>query len=304
MSPMTREEQDRLYGEHAKEIDRMGLKMTRCRDLGAEYEYHACVDGVLLCDYVGHYSIRIILGDLPVSNCVECPTCAAAALAHEQANTVPPVARETTSVWVDGDGVPRPDVRVDGMVSLWNPEDSTFGIKPVNVLDSRVDNDDIAAKILFHSDARKSVEGVQGWTNRAVAILQAHAKACSLIPERLVEEKRKADVWWEALDEHDQELFVTEFIDTLCDLLLDPGEGRTREELRDSMETYLDAQYDAEDRHMAPLPRQAQLNKIIDVLLANEGKEPVIYVRDGLICQHINEVEEQAIQKALLEELK
>lgn len=79
------QEQAIRYRAHAKDIGRMGLRLTRCYDLSAEHEYHACVDGALLCDYIGEYSIRSLSGSLRVVGAVGCPDCRTEAVKLEEA---------------------------------------------------------------------------------------------------------------------------------------------------------------------------------------------------------------------------
>jgi hypothetical protein len=63
------------YHQHAKDIDRLGLRLARAYDISSYYEYHACFDGVLLCDYPEGYSIRSLTNEMRVVDYIECPKC-------------------------------------------------------------------------------------------------------------------------------------------------------------------------------------------------------------------------------------
>lgn len=94
--------------------------------------------------------------------------------------------------------------------------------------------------------------------------------------------------------------FIDAFIeaDDVDDIV---GKGFTYAELREIMEKHYDAAYHPEDREFEVLPTQRQVNFLVEMLLADEEDQPVIYEKDGLIYMHRNEVEEQAIKNAILE---
>lgn len=103
-------------------------------------------------------------------------------------------------------------------------------------------------------------------------------------------------------DDHD-DVLVADMIDAMVENERD--DGFTRAEIRDLMARHFDREYDADVRHLAPVPTQAEVDAAVQVLLMDErdGRR-CCREEDGRIYLVHDDLEERRMEKAILADLR